>query len=209
MESNLNQIKLSEISLKDEWIVEQINKETGVTHCLGKIFVPPTLHLNNQQLEWIHDLCNYGPADYELHEIYEEGQCIYNGFKAIIAKQITYIPMKGIDHCNDDIFIRKHYDMDYGYWIHNSHRHSSDKWVYTTRKEFINYWKENSKVYEIIYLLDNNPRLLGVTHNVKGSFLEANYEVGHILLIKEQKYLITHVDKTLDKIYYLLNTYKL
>ncbi len=57
-------VKLSEIPSHEEWIVEQIDKETCLTHCLGKIFVRPTLHLNNIQLEWIWDLCNYGPAQY-------------------------------------------------------------------------------------------------------------------------------------------------
>lgn len=139
MFNDLDRIKLANILSKDEWIIEQIDKETRLTYCLGKIFVPPTLHLNNEQLEWIFDLCNYGPAQYELQKIDED--CIYKGFNAIIAKRMTYIPMKGIDHCNDDIFIRKHYNIDEGYWINNNHKHSKDEWVYTNKKEFINYWK--------------------------------------------------------------------
>lgn len=139
MFNELDQIKIATIPSKDEWIVEQINKETGLTHCLGKIFVSPTLHLNNQQLEWIFDLCNYGPAGYELQKVDED--CVYKGLNAIIAKQMTYIPMKGIDHCNDDIFIRKHHNLNEGYWINNNNRKSKDEWVYTSRKEFIEYHK--------------------------------------------------------------------
>lgn len=137
----MNNLKLSEIPSKEEWIVEQINQENK-TYCLGKIFVPPTIHLNTQQLEWIWDLCNYGPADYNLEKIDED--CIYNGFQAIFGKNMTYIPMKGINHCNDDIFIRKHYNMDIGYWIWNNHRKEKDTWVYTSRNNFIQYMKEHS-----------------------------------------------------------------
>lgn len=138
---NVSNIKISEILSKDEWIVEQINKETCLTQCIGKIFVQSTLHLNNQQLECIFDFCNYGPAGYELQKIKEE--CIYIDYYAIFAKDMIYIPMRNVDHCNDDIFIRKHYDMDNGYWIYNKHHKTTDTWVYTSRKEFINYWKQN------------------------------------------------------------------
>ena len=39
MFNKLDQIKIADIPSNEEWIVEQINKETGLTHCLGKIFV--------------------------------------------------------------------------------------------------------------------------------------------------------------------------
>lgn len=141
MFNELDKIKLATIPSKEEWIVEQIDKVTGLIHCLGKIFVRPTLHLNNIQLEWIYDLCNYGPAQYELQKIEED--CIYKGFDAIIAKQMTYIPMKGIDHCNDDIFIRKHHNFEEGYWIWNNHRKEKDSWIYTSKKNFIQYHKQH------------------------------------------------------------------
>ena len=166
--------------------------------------------LNNQQLEWIYDLCNYGPAGYELREIYEEGHCIYNGCKAIIGKRMTYIPMKNIDYCNDDIFIRKCYDEDNfncGYWIHNSHRNSPDKWVYTNKKEFINYWKEIAKLYEIRYLNNNKPELIGINHDVNGYDEQANLCVGSVIEINDKQYIVNHVDKRAQRIFYLISEY--
>lgn len=204
---NLSQLKLADIPSKEEWIVEQIDKETGLTQCIGKIFVRPTLHLNNIQLEWIHDLCNYGPAQYELQKI--EENCLYHDYKAIFAKDMVYIPMKDIDHCNDDIFIRKHSIVNKGYWIYNTHKHSKDTWVYTNKKDFVNYWKKYSKVYEITYFLEHLGNKLGVNHNVNGYAEQANYEKGHILSIDNRKYIVLEIqeDSEANKLYYILLDY--
>lgn len=55
---------------------------------------------------------------------------------------MVYIPLSDNDYCNNDIFIRKHFKASIensGYWIYNKNR--KDIWVYTSKKEFIDYIK--------------------------------------------------------------------
>ncbi len=56
---------------------------------------------------------------------------------------MIYIPMTDKNHCNDDIFIRKHYNIDEGYMIYNNHHKEKDSWIYVSRKNFIEYHKNN------------------------------------------------------------------
>lgn len=139
-------IELNQISLDEEWIVDKVITNTiGKIFIkpIGKIFVKPTLHLNNQQLEQIWDFCNYGPVGYGLKPIIEN--CIYNGRNAIISEDMIYIPLSDDDYCNNDIFIRKHFKASIennGYWICNKNRTTKDTWVYTSKKEFIDYIKK-------------------------------------------------------------------
>lgn len=129
-----------------EWIVEimtvdSTNKERKCFAVLGKIFVQHTLHLNNQQLEAVYDLCNYGPAN---HEPYRVTEGTYANMDSYVSSKsdMIYIPMnKGLERSavNDDIFIRGHYDTNNGYYIFNDWRRAPDEWRYTSKHIAFNY----------------------------------------------------------------------
>lgn len=137
------------ITLSDEWIVEQINHETKLMNCIGKIIFPQKFNkLTDTILDDIWDLCNYEPAQYES-EIFNNGKLIfqndlsvYNGMKCYFENGIYLVPMqRHPGYVNDDIFIRKHYDTENGYWIYNNHRKEHDIWKFSNKFEFLNYKK--------------------------------------------------------------------
>ncbi len=129
----LLQILFDKSKIIDDWIIEQYTKD-GKIITLGKIIVPYTIHLNNQQLEIIWDLCNYGPAGYNIQPI--KYDCPYNNCLAIFQSEMIYIPIAPVDYCNDDIFIRKHNNVRIGYWINEKSKY---KWMYSDRYNWKTY----------------------------------------------------------------------
>ena len=86
--------------------------------------------LGDNDLEDIWDSANYGPANYEPiivpNGIYKGLKCIHNdpNMWYIIIDEKT-------SHCNEDIIIRKHYNLEYGYYLQTDNRHiERDMWRY-------------------------------------------------------------------------------
>lgn len=141
------------MTLKDEWIVEQIKREgmRVVTKVIGKvILINPVTELSHDDLETIWDLCNYTEAQHTpivYNNTYipiENDMSIYNGMTCYVNDGICLVPMQGATGCvNDDIFIRKHYDTEIGYWIYNNHHRQSDEWRNSSWNEFQNYHKQS------------------------------------------------------------------
>lgn len=140
------------VTIKDEWIVEQAYKaENGKTlmRVIGKIiFNEPKEELTEDDAEAIWDLCNYAEAQYEPSAFnsarmrFENDLEVYNGlpYYHVAGAEVRLIPMHGAKgYVNDDIFIRRHYNTEEGWWIDNDHRRSRDKWVKESRAAFINY----------------------------------------------------------------------
>lgn len=125
--------------IEKEWVVEQYYD--GKLRVIGKV-IPKnkTLFFNNDDLEAIWDLANWGcsqPKEIEAPtDIYEFCRCFENG-------NLIYADMGKTTCCNDDIFIRRHYDLDNGFWIKSDRRVNKDEWVYSEKDEFINHKNNN------------------------------------------------------------------
>lgn len=189
-------MKITDIKPEDEWIVEQIQND-GKLKILGKIFVRPTLHLNNQQLEIIWDLCNYGPAQYNLLPIKDD--CIYKNMNAIFQEEMIYIPLTDVDYCNDDIFIRKHYDNNNGYWISNNKRKEPDKWIFSNKAAFF-----NEKGVHINFFTEIPPRKYGDTFvSIKNETV--HLDVGKIIMFDNgDTFTIVNVTKENGEINFII-----
>jgi len=121
-----------------EWIVEQFTP-TGA-RCIGKaIPAKPTLFLNNDDLEVIWDLANWGASQpYEFIpkcDTYKTCRCFHWDGKW------GYVDMGKTSCCNGDIFVRRHYDTEEGFFIVEDRVNHTDEWVYGTREEWMNYMK--------------------------------------------------------------------
>lgn len=119
-----------------EWVVEQYSN--GKMRCIGKA-VPNVAHLflNNTDLENIWDLANYGVSQptrfIPRADIYRDCECYMHRGDATMA----YVSMGVTSAVNDDIFIRRHYDTENGFFIKANRRENRDEWVYGTREEFL------------------------------------------------------------------------
>lgn len=118
--------------VNNEWVVEQYNG--GVTKVIGKVvFEGKTLFFNNRDLDVIWDLCNWAVNGRKPEPI--EG--IYEGFKAFSNGGLTYVALNGNGVVNGDIIIRRHYDIESGFYIHEDRRNGTDEWCYGTRERFL------------------------------------------------------------------------
>lgn len=130
-----------------EFVIEKVTTQpegNKVFITLGKLIIPNTLHLSNEQLECAWNLMNYGPANIEPVLIAEG---LYAGhYKISIDNDMEYIPMteKEINHVNDDVFIRPKNNIQNGYYIWNNHHLTTDEWRFSaTRNEVIQYLLNN------------------------------------------------------------------
>lgn len=132
------------INESDCYVVEQIvynnSTQSFVSKVIGKVFLNKTIHLCNDQLETILDLCN---KPYTLKSL--KINTVYNDLNVYISKDIVYIPMCDVDYVNDDIIIRKQYEVNEGYWIYNNNRKSKDEWRYDSRETILSEIKQNIK----------------------------------------------------------------
>lgn len=139
----------------DEFIVEKIvrtKENKPVTKCVGKVFVPKTMFLNNQQLEEIWDLSNFNvshPNEIPLITgTYKYCACYYRTDKMFFINILSDLSSAGI--MNDDIVISKRYNViGNAYYIRNNNRKTKDEWCYNTRNEILEYFKNHSFI-EII-----------------------------------------------------------
>lgn len=139
----------------DEFIVEKVLRTKTnkiVTKCIGKVFVPKTMFLNNQQLEEIWDLSNFNvshPNEISiLSGTYKFTVCYYRTDKMFFINILSDLSSAGI--MNDDIVISKKYNVTgNAYYIRSNNRRTKDEWCYNTRNEILNYYKNHSFI-EII-----------------------------------------------------------
>ena len=117
------------MDISSEFVVEKaIN---GKLKVIGKVVYRSERDLlGDNDLEDIWDAANYGPANYEPiivpNGIYKGLKCIHNDSNMwyIIIDEKT-------NHCNEDIIIRKHYNLEYGYYLQTDNRHiERDMWRY-------------------------------------------------------------------------------
>lgn len=129
-----------------EFVIEKVitqSEGNKVFITLGKLIVPNTLHLSNEQLDCAWHLMNYGPVNIEPVLIIDG---LYADYVEISADGMVYIPTyeKEINYVNDDIFIRPKNNLQNGYYIWNNHHKSEDEWRYSAnREEVIGYLLNN------------------------------------------------------------------
>lgn len=126
----------------NEFVVEAMNRE-GRFSVIGKVLTPNNL-LNDDDLEEIWDCANWEVNGREQKTI-EEG--IYSGMKAYFFNNMKYIifdTRNGI--VNGNIIVRKHYDVQNGYFIKSARIHKDmqcDEWSYGSSEEIMNEYKSN------------------------------------------------------------------
>lgn len=140
--------------LTSDWIVEQpILPESGdysrvVFGVYGKIYFVdgPKDALSEDDLENIWNLCNFEPAQIELEPV-QTANNIYTHACFDYANRMVFVPMeRGLRGAiNDDIFIRKHYDITIGWYVNNHHRarNHKDEWKYESRQEVLAYYRKH------------------------------------------------------------------
>lgn len=126
--------------IEREWVVEKIDRQTGLMSAIGKVIPKEkTLFFNNEDLEVIWDLANWGvsqPTQFLPNcEVYRDCKC----FLRRDYPSLGYVDLGKTSCCNDDIFIRRHYDTEVGFWIKSNRRENRDEWVYSSRREFISF----------------------------------------------------------------------
>lgn len=121
-----------------DWIIEQPQlpadgKYSNVRFSVfGKIYFldRPKQMLTADDLENIWNLCNFVPAQLDLENIYFETFKDYNKVVVDYTNNIVFIPInngfKGV--INDDLMIRKHSIISFGYYPYNKHRKIKDTW---------------------------------------------------------------------------------
>ena len=132
---------LSGLDLKDEFIVEAMN-HSKLFVVAGKIIANRNL-LGDNDLETIWDLANWGVS--QPKEVSIVGGC-YDGCKAFVSSDndFIYIPMKkDMDVVNDNVMIRKHYDIENGYYLKSDRSERQDEWRYASRLEITADMKAN------------------------------------------------------------------
>lgn len=152
---NKRMIKFSSVDIVklieeyDEFIVEKVFKTSEnrpVTKCVGKVFVPKTMFLNNQQLEEIWDLSNFNvshPNEIPLITgTYKYCACYYRTYKMFF---INILSDYSAGIMNDDIVIYKKNENNNVYYIKSFNRTKKDEWFYTSRNEAINYFNYFNK----------------------------------------------------------------
>lgn len=146
----MKNLDITKKEIKDEWIVEQWTKNGA--RAIGKVLLDQTIHLSNFDLEEIWDLANFGVSHPERVNLV--GNTPYNGMTGYVSGKYIYVPTDFTDYksmkpepkyvsvCNGDIFIRKHYDTENGYYIHTISR-MKDEWRYGKRDIWVNEMKNS------------------------------------------------------------------
>lgn len=134
-------VDLSKLNLKDEFIVEAMN-HNKLFAVAGKVIANRNI-LGDNDLETIWDLANWGVS--HPSEITIKGG-VYDGCKAFVSRDMDfiYIPLrKDISVVNDNVMIRKHYDIETGYYLWSDRKENRDEWRYATRNEILSEMRAN------------------------------------------------------------------
>lgn len=139
-------IEIKDFNLADEFVVEAMMHD-GKFKVVGKVVTDKNL-LNDDDLETIWDYANWATNGYEKMVV-SDG--IYQGSNAFSDGRLFYIiqdSRTGV--VNDNVMVRKHYDVDNGYYIKSTRLHkeqSKDVWCYGSRETIINEYRCNPFIY--------------------------------------------------------------
>lgn len=138
----MKRVEIKEIKPADEFIVEAMMHD-GKFKVIGVVLTENNL-LNDDDLEVIWDLANWGTNGLEQYEI---SNGVHRGQKVLMSGKITYViasPEVGV--VNDNIMVRKHYETNQGYYIKSSRLHKDlkkDVWCFGNDETIINEYKSN------------------------------------------------------------------
>lgn len=138
----MRRIDVGEFKPADEFVVEAMMHD-GKFKVIGKVLTKNNL-LNDDDLETIFDFANWGVNGHELAVV---GTGVYSGMDADSDGKMTYVIFDSeVSVVNDNIMVRKHYDVSNGYYIKSSRLHkeqSRDVWCYGSRETIISEYKSN------------------------------------------------------------------
>ena len=138
----MRRIDVGEFKPADEFVVEAMMRD-GKFKVIGKVLTKNNL-LNDDDLETIHDFANWGVNGHELGMV---SNGIYAGMDADSDGKMAYVIFDSeVSVVNDNIMVRKHYDVSNGYYIKSSRLHkeqSRDVWCYGSRETIISEYKSN------------------------------------------------------------------
>lgn len=142
-------IEISEFNAADEFVVEAMMQD-GKFKVIGKVITDNNL-LNDDNLETIWDYANWETNGYEKMVV---SNGVYKGLKAFSDGRLFYVITDDeIGVVNDNIMVRKHYDVNNGYYIKSSRLHkeqSKDLWCFGSCETITNEYKSNI-LHEVLY----------------------------------------------------------
>ena len=138
----MRRIDVGEFKPADEFVVEAMMRD-GKFKVIGKVLTKNNL-LNDDDLETIHDFANRGVNGHELGMV---SNGIYAGMDADSDGKMAYVIFdSGVSVVNNNVMVRKHYDVSNGYYIKSGRLHkeqSRDVWCYGSRETIMSEYKSN------------------------------------------------------------------
>ena len=130
-------IEISDFNAADEFVVEAMMQD-GKFKVIGKVIIDNNL-LNDDDLETIWDYANW------------ETNGVYKGLNAFSDGRMFYVITDDeVGVVNDNIMVRKHYDVNNGYYIKSSRLHkeqSRDLWCFGSCETIENEYRSNKKLF--------------------------------------------------------------
>lgn len=138
----MRQVSVSSYSKEKEFVVEAMGSD-GKFKVIGKVLTENNL-LNDDDLDDIWDFANWG-VNGEEQMVIVDG--VYAGYKVECNDKLAYVILDSeVSVVNDNIAIRKHYDVNNGYYIKSSRLHkgqTSDVWCYGSMEAIVSEYKSN------------------------------------------------------------------
>lgn len=135
-------IEISDFNAADEFVVEAMMQD-GKFKVIGKVIIDNNL-LNDDDLETIWDYANWETNGYEKMVV---SNGVYKGLNAFSDGRMLYVITDDeVGVVNDNIMVRKHYDVNNGYYIKSSRLHkeqSKDLWCFGSCETITNEYKSN------------------------------------------------------------------
>lgn len=128
---------------KDKEFVVEAMGSNGKFKVIGKVLTINNL-LNDDDLDDIWYFANWGVNGKE-QMIVSDG--VYSGCKVMCNEKMAYVIMDSqVDVVNDNIVVRKHYDVNNGYYIKSSRVHKEqerDMWCFGSMEAIVSEYKSN------------------------------------------------------------------
>lgn len=138
----MSSIEISNFNAADEFVVEAMMQD-GKFKVIGKVIIDNNL-LNDDDLETIWDYANWETNGYEKMVV---SNGVYKGLNAFSDGRMFYVITDDeVGVVNDNIMVRKHYDVNNGYYIKSSRLHkeqSKDLWCFGSCETITNEYKSN------------------------------------------------------------------
>lgn len=136
-------IEIKDFKPADEFVVEAMMPD-GKFKVIGKVITSQNL-LNDDDLEDIWDFANWGTNGRELAKV---ANGVYAGMDADSNDKMIYVICDSeVSIVNDNIMVRKHYDVANGYYIKSYRLHKEqdgkDIWCFGSRETITNEYKSN------------------------------------------------------------------